>query len=171
MKRHIDAHNRKILEKEEVPEDTRTCNCRRKEECPLNGNCLVKEIVYSAEVETTQNVMSYYGLTERTFKERYNQHQSDFRHAKHRYNTELSKYVHSLKDAGTDFKITWNVQSRAHTYKPGSNDVICASKRSWKFVWQTLRRRLTLAARWCRNVDTRESTRYKATSTTKDPLR
>ena len=120
MKRHIDAHNHKILEKEEVPEDTRTCNCRKKEECPLNGNCLVKEIVYSADVKTTQNVMSYYGLTERTFKERYNQHQSDFRHAKHRYNTELSKYVHSLKDAGTDFKITWNVQSKAHTYKPGS---------------------------------------------------
>ena len=87
MKRHIDSHNRKILEKEKVPEETRTCNCRRKDECPLDGNCLVKEIVYSADIETTQKVMTYYGLTERTFKERYNQHQSDFRHAKHRFNT------------------------------------------------------------------------------------
>ena len=120
MKRHIDAHNRKVLDEKEEPEDVRLCNCRKKEDCPLEGKCLTKSVVYDAEVETVQTKMTYIGLTERTFKERFNQHQSDFRHEKHRHNTALSKYIHSLKDSNTDYKITWSIHSKAHPYKPGS---------------------------------------------------
>ena len=120
MKRHIDAHNRKVLDEREEPEDVRLCNCRKKEDCPLEGKCLTKSVVYDAEVETVQAKMTYIGLTERTFKERFNQHQSDFRHEKHRHNTALSKYIHSLKDSNTDYKITWSIHSKAHPYKPGS---------------------------------------------------
>ena len=120
MKRHIDGHNRKILEEDQTQVDTRLCNCRKKEECPLDGKCLTKSLVYEADVETDQTTMTYFGLTERTFKERFNQHQSDFRHDKHRHNTALSKYIHMLKDNNTQYKITWSIHSRAHAYKPGS---------------------------------------------------
>ena len=27
-----------------------TCSCRKKEDCPLNGECLVNEVVYQATV-------------------------------------------------------------------------------------------------------------------------
>ena len=101
-------------------EDMRKCICPKKGECPLDGNCLTQAIVYAADVKTTQQVMTYYGLTERTFKERYNQHQSDFRHDKLRHSTALSKYIHTLKDSGTDYKVTWRIHSRAFPYKPGS---------------------------------------------------
>ena len=119
MKRHIDAHNRKILSEEETVAE-RKCNCRRKQECPLDGNCQTKSIVYRADVETTQGVMTYYGLTDRTFKERFNEHQFDLRHKKQSNSTALSTYIHSLKDNSTDYKLTWKVHSKAFPYKPGS---------------------------------------------------
>ena len=119
MRKIINAHNRKILEP--VTEDKeRQCNCRNPQECPLDGKCLTTSLVYEAEVTAGTSVMNYYGLTERTFKERYNQHQSDFRHTKNKFNTSLSKHIHELKEANTDFSITWKIHTRAHTYTSGA---------------------------------------------------
>ncbi|KAL9960709.1 hypothetical protein ACROYT_G034196 [Oculina patagonica] len=50
----IDGHNKAILRtntKQPQDQAARTgCNCRKKNECPLNGECLSKEIVYQAVV-------------------------------------------------------------------------------------------------------------------------
>ena len=119
MQRHIDAHNRKILT-EDKQEDDRLCNCRKPNECPLDGKCLTKGIVYQADVRADNKLMTYYGLTEHTFKKRYNEHQSDFRHEKHRNSTALSKHIHSLKDSKTDYEVTWKINSKAYPYQPGS---------------------------------------------------
>ena len=119
MKKIIEAHNRKVLEPP-VENQERMCNCRNPQECPLDGKCLTSSLVYEAEVETVASVMTYYGLTERTFKERYNQHQSDFRHTKNKHSTSLSKYIHELKETNTDYSITWKIHTKAHTYKSGA---------------------------------------------------
>ena len=120
MQRHLDAHNKKILASEEADPNARQCNCRGgPEQCPLQGKCLVKSVVYEAEVETARDTKTYNGLTERTFKEHYNQHQSDFRHEKHRHSTALSSYVHSLKDESIPFTIKWKINSRAYPYQCG----------------------------------------------------
>ena len=38
----------------------RNCNCRSHEECPLQGSCLTKSIVYKAEVlKESQEVKQY----------------------------------------------------------------------------------------------------------------
>ena len=96
------------------------CNCRRGAECPLDGKCLTSALVYQADVETKEDgLKSYYGLTERTFKERYNQHQSDMRHEKNRHNTALSAYIHSLKDRKIEYKIKWKINSKAFPYQCG----------------------------------------------------
>ena len=45
MKTIIAGHNHKILNKKQDINTTeiKKCNCRKKEECPLNGNC---QLVY-----------------------------------------------------------------------------------------------------------------------------
>ena len=51
----------------------RNCNCQSHEECPLQGSCLTKSIVYKAEVmlKESQEVKQYIGMTANTFKEIY----------------------------------------------------------------------------------------------------
>ena len=59
---------------------------------------------------TTKN---YIGLTEGTFKQRFSQHKSTFKHRKHINSTELSKYIWQLHDKKQDFNIKWSIMSRA----------------------------------------------------------
>ena len=56
VKQLIDGHNRAILNNNGIAQprqdEEKKCNCRKKEECPLNGECLVNEVVYQATVKT-----------------------------------------------------------------------------------------------------------------------
>ena len=83
MKKHISKHNAKILRNPKEDEDTRSCNCKVGRECPLNGKCLQKNIVYRADVECNNTTKTYYGLTEQTFKARWNNHQFSLRNEDH----------------------------------------------------------------------------------------
>jgi hypothetical protein len=78
MSRIIDAHNKSIIN--QTPTTSKPCNCRKPDECPLNGNCLSKSIIYKATVTTSNNTKEYIGLCETTFKTRYNNHKSSFKH-------------------------------------------------------------------------------------------
>ena len=108
-KRIIDNHNKRILKSSELTantgKDNKTCNCRQKNTCPLNGNCLQSSVVYQATVTRQDNNITetYVGLTENDFKTRYRNHTASFRHAKHRNSTELSKYIWTLKDNNINF--------------------------------------------------------------------
>ena len=70
-------HNSKIM-KNSAPSTTKTCNCRRKTECPMDGNCLSECLVYKASVSTT-TTKYHYGTCENTFKERFNKQKWSFR--------------------------------------------------------------------------------------------
>ena len=50
--------------------NSRRCNCRQPDECPLRGNCLSSGIVYHATVSTNGSTapMHYIGPTDTTFK-------------------------------------------------------------------------------------------------------
>ena len=115
----ISQHNAKILhpgpQEAEHGESNRTCNCRAKNSCPLNGQCLTRSVVYKATV-TTDTDQVYTGLTEGTFKQRFNNHQHSMRHQKYRTSTELSKFVWNLKDNNTPYHIDWPVHKRANAY-------------------------------------------------------
>ena len=70
----IKKHNRKIIQPN-LTTTTPACNCREKPNCPLNGACLTKGIVYMAEVTTQdQKRKQYIGMTENDFKGRFNMH-------------------------------------------------------------------------------------------------
>ena len=108
-----EEYNKKILKSEK---ETFGCNCRTKNDCPLSGECLTPKIVYEACITNNSNneIKTYIGLTERAFKERFNNHTKDCKHIKYKNNTELAKYIWSLKENGITPRITWRILSKVH---------------------------------------------------------
>ena len=51
----IKKHNKKIINNKATP-TTPLCNCRKKTECPLNGNCQQPSVIYqaTAKIKTSQ---------------------------------------------------------------------------------------------------------------------
>ena len=128
-KQIIDNHNKHILNSSKCTDETansttdnKTCNCRQKSTCPLNGNCLQSSIIYQATIKRKDNNTSetYIGLTANDFKTRYRNHTTSFRHAKHRNSTELSKHIWSLKDDNIDYVISWRIVSSSPSYNSSS---------------------------------------------------
>ena len=119
MKQYIDKHNAKILKDVTNVDDSRTCNCRSGRVCPVNGQCLQKGLIYQADVECQNTVKTYYGLTELTFKERWNGHKSSFRDPEQQHSTSLSTYLTKCKNEGLDTKVTWSIKAKAHPLSSG----------------------------------------------------
>ena len=125
----IKSHNNHVLRNGSHPAQNknpaRLCNCRNKDQCPLNGACLSTSIVYKATVtpasdDRSARPMHYIGLTEGTFKQRFNNHLTSFRHERHSNATELSKYIWALKKEGTPFGLEWSVCRKAPAYSSTS---------------------------------------------------
>ena len=69
--------------------------------------------------EQANEKMTYFGLTERPFKERYYEHTNSINNANGEHRTELSKYVWKLKKENKQFEIKWSIKSRAYPYTSG----------------------------------------------------
>ena len=122
----IKSHNNKVLatsQKINVAEsDASTCNCRKSAACPLEGKCLTKSIIYQATISSNNKnsqKFRYIGLTEGTFKSRYNGHLQSIRHEKHETATELSKKYWEIKRGGNEPYIAWKIVKQVDTYKGG----------------------------------------------------
>ena len=118
MNNVIQKHNSKIM-KNPAPSTTKTCNCCRKTDCPMDGNCLSECLIYKASVSTTTN-KCYYGTCENTFKERYNNHTCSFRNKSREKNTELFNYIWELKEKDINYFINWNIVMKSQKYVCGS---------------------------------------------------
>ena len=92
--------------------------CRKKDLCPLNGECQANNIIYKAEVinTTRSELKEYIGLTENTFKQRYSNHVQSFKNSKYENSTELSKYIWHLKRNNDNFNIKWSIIQRSQAY-------------------------------------------------------
>ena len=77
---------------------------------------------YEATVLSTNQRKVYFGLVEGSFKSRYNNHTKSFRLRCYENETELSKYIWSLKDNNIEFSIMWQIKSKAMPYKCGSRN-------------------------------------------------
>ena len=117
--KHIVKHNNTVMKKNNRERETRLCNCRRPEDCPLNVECLVGPVVCEATVKTDTNTKKYIGSTGGTFKGRYNNHKHSLRN-RNANSTTFSTYVWALKDAGKSCEISWKVVAKATTYLAGS---------------------------------------------------
>ena len=120
MKRIISSHNAKISRpKISVP----PCNCRHKEDCPLDGQCRVASVVYQATVTTEEDPPqqeTYVGLCATTFKLRYSNHETTFENENGRGKTTLSTHVWALKDQKIEHIVKWKILGRAPAFNPVS---------------------------------------------------
>ena len=86
----------------------------------MNGKCLIKNIVYRAEVISKERTESYVGLTGTTFKERWRNHEADFKKIDSKV-CKLVKYVRSLREKNIEYNIKWSILTRAKQFSPITN--------------------------------------------------
>ena len=112
----IDGHNKSVI-KNQTKTQPKLCNCRNKDKCPVEGKCKEEEVIYQSTVKTSNNkTESYIGLCATDFKARFANHKSSFIHSHKRNDTELSKYVWSLKDRNMEYEIKWKILRHAKQY-------------------------------------------------------
>ena len=119
----ISSHNKKTLSKSsEEPNPTlRTCNCRDKNLCPLNGVCLTQALIYEAQVTPEEgNPGRYIGLCEPEFKGRYNDHKTSCTHQKYETKTELAEYYWQHKKRGIESTIKFSILQKRFPYRIGA---------------------------------------------------
>ena len=116
MAQIIKKHNKTISSEKRSTEPK--CNCRNKDTCPLNGNCLATNLIYQATIKSPTNQEKIYiGLTEGTWKQRHYNHKLSFNHKKYAHNTALSKYVWNTKDKHNQTpEICWSIKKTAPAY-------------------------------------------------------
>ena len=121
MKTIINTHNKQILKTPE-PDNERKCNCpKTKPSCPLDGHCLIKNIVYKASVTPESSApKQYIGITSTPFKERLGNHNQTFKNKSPSHSTELSKYLWSLKERNEQYTLKWSIIQKATPYNPAT---------------------------------------------------
>ena len=116
VERIIKSHNKSL--QSPAPVTLPPCNCRKKYECPLDGNCRASSILYKCQA-TTPNFPKkvYIGLTEKEFKTRYTSHKQSINNKKYAHSTTLSSYVWDMKEK---HKITpslkWSILRQVKSY-------------------------------------------------------
>ena len=75
------AQNNRILS-EQKTQDQPKYNCRQKHACPLEGNCLDKELIYlwSLKENNISDGVNNNGLTEKTFKDQFYENRNSFKY-------------------------------------------------------------------------------------------
>ena len=75
----IKKHNQRISSRKGKP--IPSCNCKNKEECPMNGKCHVQNVVYKCTVSATTNFPKrvYLGVAEGDWKQRFYNHKKSIR--------------------------------------------------------------------------------------------
>ena len=122
MKTIINNHNKNILGKKPSI-DTSTCNCRNKEDCPLNGQCQIGEVVWESTLTSNKQKdkdIKYFGIAEESFEGRLHNHNVSFRNEFYKNNTELSKELWQIKMKNYIPKITWRIVWKCPPYNYNS---------------------------------------------------
>ena len=123
----IKSHNMKILEKKKCHEP---CNCRNKNECPLDGKCSIPAVIYRTDIYDDEESNIYTGLTENEIKIRQRDHMKTMKNIGYRFSSDLSKQIWEMKDMGRTPKLKWSILQKARPYKAGqSNCDLCMSEK------------------------------------------
>ena len=126
LKSLINSHNQNILR--DQPQSTpKTCNCLKKEHCPMNGFCLTKSLLYYATITCDKENYTklYKGICETTFKKRYANHKKPFNVPTYKNDTKLSNIGH-LKQSSLTQKCHDKSKGDTIPTIPFPEDAICA---------------------------------------------
>ena len=122
FKSHITSSNQKKL-KPKVACPELECKCTNVNmQCPVDGQCMVSNVVYQAEIKSRYNTKLYIGMTSRPFITRWKEHRGNLRH-QHQKGTKLSNYVWKQKENGTNIKtedILWSLKAKSVPYRAGA---------------------------------------------------
>ena len=77
VKNLLKQHNSSIM-KSGTSTHKKDCDCRNKNNCPLDRKCVVECIIYEATVSTKNRTNTYFGSAEGDFKSRYNNQKLSF---------------------------------------------------------------------------------------------
>ena len=104
----ISSHNKHILRSNNTEYG---CNCKNRDECPLEKECLTLRIVYRADVTNnkTDQHKYYYGISDTQFKGRYENHKMSFKNRSRLSASDLSKYCRKLVDNSTVPTINFSI--------------------------------------------------------------
>ena len=113
----VKKHNSAIMR--EADPNERMCNCPRntRDNCPLDGQCYIKNVVYNVEVSTNNSNPSkdYIGISKPPFKKRLAVHKKSFEDRE--YDTSgLSDYIWEHKDKGVNYNIKWTLLRQTAGY-------------------------------------------------------
>ena len=112
----IKSHNKRVTQ----PKSTVTppCNCRKRDECPLDGKCRTSSAIYKCIISAENSTpKSYIGLSSGEWKARYANHKKSFNHKRYAKETRLSQHVWSLKDKNIESPtIKWSILKVAPSY-------------------------------------------------------
>ena len=89
-----------------------SCNCRSKNNCPLDGKCLTPTIIYEAQI--TSNQLNYkqkinIGTAKTDFKHRFNNHTKSFNPEHYQNDTDLSTEYWTIKRNRFTPEVTWRI--------------------------------------------------------------
>ena len=156
----IKSHNTKISTT--LATETDACNCRIKQECPLDGNCQTPSVIYKWQVTAPDlPTKVYIGLTEKSFKTRFNSHMQSMRNAKYKNSTSLSTYVWNLKDNGIIPSLKWSIVNTAKTYTNGFRNCPLCLQEKYENKGELLNKRSELIAK-CRHSNKFLLANYKS---------
>ena len=103
----IKGHNKKVISK---PHDQRPkCNCRKKAECPMEGNCQVYNIIYKCDVARPLPKKVYLGLAEREWKSRFYNHELALKRKRYSNKTTLSMSRHLQSVSSETHNLKWSI--------------------------------------------------------------
>ena len=121
MEKIVKGHNRKMLNNIGDLKE-KGCNCRAgPQSCPLDGKCKSESLIYKAEVISILREAKYWGQCTTSFKDRYNNHTSNFRNRDKAHVTTLAGHIWELKDKNIpDFTIKWSLHSLVNAYNTES---------------------------------------------------
>ena len=117
MSSMIKSYNKKVIYKD--VKELKSCNCRVKSECPLNGQCQVTDIIYKCTVLSPYKPNKvYHGTAEGDFKKRFYNHRKSFNNEASASNTTLSKkYIWKLKETSNlSPTLVWSISKKLVPY-------------------------------------------------------
>ena len=125
----ISGHNKTVTSKPAPIQ--RECNCRDREQCPLDNKCLTDNIVYEAEITSHPDEVTkdYRGLCSTTFKKRFAVHKQHINHRIHMKKCELAKYAWQLKDDNKTFNISWRILKKVYGKLVGGVCRLCTTEK------------------------------------------
>ena len=134
LKAKIDGHNKKILENT-PPRKTKLSNCLKKENCPMSGTCLTKNVLYYARIsrdDETYKPKLYKGICETTFKKRYANHKKSFNAEKNKNDAKLYTEYWKPPNKKLHPRISWSIKGNYNHITPIQKDVVYVCTKNWK---------------------------------------